>query len=133
MNSGCDKMVSFEEAGAILDDAADELPKEIFRELNGGISLLPVCKKNPVDPDGNLYILGEYQVNNLGRTIVLFYGSFEAVYGNMPKEEMKIRLASTLKHEFTHHLESLAGERDLEIEDKRWLNSYFSKKGRGGA
>ena len=34
-------MVSFEEAGKILDEAAEALPEEIFKELNGGVNLLP--------------------------------------------------------------------------------------------
>ena len=34
-------MVSFEEAGRMLDAAAEALPEEIFKSLNGGVNLLP--------------------------------------------------------------------------------------------
>ena len=47
----------------------------------------------------------------------------------MIEEEFKERLKKTLFHEFTHHLESLAGERDLEIEDERQLAAYRREKG----
>lgn len=33
----------------------------------------------------------------------------------------------TIKHEFTHHLESLAGEKGLEIDDAIKINTYLSK------
>jgi len=42
---------------------------------------------------------------------------------------LKNKLRSVLKHEFLHHLESLAGERQLEIEDERKLMEYLKKKG----
>jgi len=32
-----------------------------------------------------------------------------------------------LTHELTHHLESLAGERDLEIEDEIRLDRYLNR------
>jgi hypothetical protein len=39
-------------------------------------------------------------------------------------------LAGTLKHEFRHHLESLAGERGLEIEDEQFLADYLRRQSR---
>jgi len=33
-----------------------------------------------------------------------------------------------LKHEFTHHLESLSGLRDLEKEDEKFLEEYLRFK-----
>ncbi|MDR1538104.1 MAG: metallopeptidase family protein [Clostridiales bacterium] len=120
-------MVTFEEAGEMLDEIAESLPEEIFNRLNGGIVFLPETKRNPMDPAGQLFILGEYQVNSLGRTIVLFFGSFGAAYGDIGKEQLREKLRDTLHHEFTHHLESLAGERDLEVADARYLHSYFSR------
>jgi len=38
----------------MLDEIAAELPEEIFRELNGGVSLLDETKKSSKDPDGGL-------------------------------------------------------------------------------
>jgi hypothetical protein len=46
----------------------------------------------------------------------------------LPKEELRKKLMKTLKHEFTHHLESMAGEKDLEIEDEKFIREYFEKR-----
>lgn len=33
-------MISYDEAGRVLDEAVDSLPEEIFRDLNGGVNLI---------------------------------------------------------------------------------------------
>jgi hypothetical protein len=110
---------------AMLDELATELPEQFYKELNGGILLLPDTRLSPEAIDGDLFTLGEYHYSySMGRYITMYYGSFEALYGHLPPEELKSRLRSTLRHEFTHHLESLAGEKDLEIEDERQLARY---------
>ena len=79
---------------------------------------------NPVGK--NLYILGTYhRGGNLGRYISIYYGSFEKIYGYLSKEQLSERLTHTLKHEFLHHLESLAGEKGLEIKDAEFLTNYL--------
>lgn len=124
-------MVPIDEVEIILDEIASELPGEFYRELNGGIVLLPEAKLNPAARRKDLYIMGEYHSGgSMGRYIVIYYGSFERVYGHLNREGLKKQLSLTLKHEFTHHLESLAGERDLEKEDERFLKDYLSRKGR---
>ena len=37
-------ILSFDEAGALLDEMAEEFPPEFYDELNGGIALLPEAK-----------------------------------------------------------------------------------------
>ncbi len=124
-------MISIEEMESILDEIASGLPQEFYNELNGGIILLPEAKLNPVGKDNDLYIMGEYHSGGgLGRYIAIYYGSFERVYGHLSREGLKKQLAHTLKHEFTHHLEGLAGEDDLEEEDERYLRNYLRRKGR---
>ncbi|HZK39772.1 MAG TPA: metallopeptidase family protein [Clostridia bacterium] len=119
-------MVTIAEMEKMLDDIASEFPKELFNELNGGIILLPEAKANPAGK--NLYILGTYhRGGNLGRYISIYYGSFEKVYGYLSKEQLSKRLTHTLKHEFMHHLESLAGEKGLEIKDAEFLTNYLKK------
>jgi hypothetical protein len=117
-------MVSIEEAEIMLEEIASKLPPEIFAELNGGIILLP---DTVLDELGNdLYILGEYFCGgSLGRYIAIYYGSFAAVFGDLDKDEYKAELEITLKHEFTHHIESLAGEDDLDDEDDAYLAEYL--------
>jgi len=119
-------LLTIDEINDMLDDIATELPKEIFRNLNGGVSLLPDTKRNSIDPSGGLYILGEYRRDQMGRYIVIYYGSIRVVHGRDTPEQMRENLKRLLMHELTHHLESLAGERDLEIEDEIELDEYLS-------
>lgn len=116
-------MLSFDEAGDLLDEMAETFPEEFFRQLNGGISLLPDEKLDEQEgPD--LYIMGEYCHDEMGRYINLYYGSFAAVYGKETNEVVKEELFQTLTHELTHHMESLAGERSLEYKDERFMEAY---------
>ena len=122
-------MVTVEEMKEMLDEIATELPEEFFAQLNGGIILLPEVKEHPGSVKDDLLILGEYHNGgNMGRFIVIYYGSFMRVYGNLPPDALKEKLRGTIKHEFRHHLESLAGEYDLEIEDARYLAEYKNHK-----
>ena len=118
-------MITIEEMEEMLDELAAELPERFYEELNGGILLLPETRLSPEALDDDLYTLGEYHYSySMGRYITIYYGSFDALYGHLAPQEIKDRLRSTLRHEFTHHLESLAGEKDLEIEDERQLARY---------
>ena len=120
-------MISFEEVGFMLDHIADALPEGFYRELNGGIVLLPEEKLHPASAGRtDLYILGEYhhEPGGLGRYIAIYYGSFIRAHGYLSTEQQQETLRHILVHEFTHHLESLAGERGLEIQDAKDLAKY---------
>ena len=121
-------MFTIEEINDMLDEIAAQLPEGVFRELNGGVSLLAEVKKSDKDPAGGLYTLGEYRRDQMGRYIVLYYGSLCAVHGNSSPEKMRKHLRDVLTHELTHHIESLAGDRSLEIEDEMDLDDYFERK-----
>lgn len=121
-------MVGIDRVGDILDKLAEELPKEFYRELSGGILLMPEEKQSPHGDD--LCIMGEYCVNQNGRMIKIYYGSFEKIYGWMDEEQLTEQLREVLRHEFTHHIESLAGERGLEKKDEDQLREYYRKKRR---
>ena len=108
-------MVRFEEAAKMLDEAAESLPPEIFERLNGGVNLLPARK---TDQNG-LLVMGTYNVNQLGRYIEIYYGSFRAAHRSEGSEKWRRELTKTLKHELTHHVESLAGDRSLEKWDEQ--------------
>ena len=123
-------MTTFEEAGAMLDEIIDEMPPEIFADLNGGVNLLPDEKIHPDGVGDDLYVMGEYNHNNLGRYINIFYGSVMTVYSYLPPRRLKTRLAEILKHEITHHLESLAGEKDLVIKDQIDYEKYKMRRER---
>ena len=118
-------MVSMDEIEKMLDEIAEELPPEFYTKLNGGILLLPNAKLHPENRANDLYIMGEYHFDSrMGRYITIYYGSFERIYGHLSKDMLKEKLRYTLLHEFTHHIESLAGERDLEIKDSHKMAEY---------
>ena len=121
-------MVDIDRVGEILDMLAEELPLEFYRELSGGILLMPEAKESPHGED--LCIMGEYIRSQSGRMIKIYYGSFERMYGWMDEEQLTVELREVLRHEFTHHIESLAGERGLEIKDEQQLREYYRSKGR---
>ena len=110
--------MTLDEFHQLADSIAEELPTELFHRLTGGISISPSTKyhanSNPVMP---LNILGEYHCGSTGRYIMLYYGSFMRVYGHIDMEAARGYLRDVILHEFRHHLESLAGERGLEVED----------------
>ena len=118
-------MFSIDDVNAILDEIAEGLPVEVFKGLNGGVSLLPDIKRSSECTDGALYTLGEYRHDQMGRYINLYYGSIRAVHGHDTRDELRENLKKLLIHELTHHIESLAGERELEIEDKRKLEEFL--------
>ena len=72
-------VLSFDEVGEILDEMAETFPQVFYRELNGGISLLPEAVEDPEFPPGEIYIMGEYCDDQMGRYIQLYYGSFAAL------------------------------------------------------
>ena len=43
-------------------------------------------------------------------------------------EKWEEELTATLAHEFTHHMEGLAGERGLEIQDEAFLEQYREER-----
>lgn len=118
--------LTFEQAGDLLDQIAEEFPREFYADLNGGILLLPEAKADPDFPPGEMYIMGEYCHDQMGRYINLYYGSFAALarLDHWTDEDWEAELYGTLAHEFTHHIEGLAGERGLEIKDAEYLAQY---------
>lgn len=112
-------MVTFEEAASMLDEAVDELPQEIFDKLNGGVNLIPSRRTD----EHGLLVMGMYIVDQMGRHVEIYYGSFKERYRNAPPERWKRELTKTLKHELTHHIESLAYDRSLE----KWDAEHVAK------
>jgi len=123
-------MINIDDAKMMLDGIADELPEDFYKSLNGGIILSPETKLHPASDDVRpLFILGEYHYERLGlgRYIIIYFGSFTRTFGGLTPERMREKLRNTLLHEFTHHLESLAGERGLAAKDARELAEYRRK------
>ncbi|MCL6639305.1 MAG: metallopeptidase family protein [Firmicutes bacterium] len=101
-----------------------DIPEAFLRDLNGGIVVVEEAKPDP-EIDG-VYILGEYIEDpfGLGRLIVIYHGSFAALYSREPETVWKEELRATLLHEIQHHLEALAGVDDLDREDARILAEF---------
>ena len=100
------------EADDVLDEAVDALPPEIFNKLNGGVNLLPARRTD----ENGLLVMGMYFVDQMGRHVEIYYGSFRERYAAAAPERWRRELTRTLKHELTHHIENLAYDRSLE----RW-------------
>lgn len=119
-------MLSQDEFLEMLDDIADEIPQEFYNGLNGGILLRPEAKLHPDSkPWKCLWVMGEYRRSaTMGRSIYIYYGSFERLHGDLDKDALRKKVRHTVIHEFRHHLESLAGEHGLEMEDAYNLAKY---------
>jgi predicted Zn-dependent protease with MMP-like domain len=116
---------TIEEVHDILDKIATEIPSEFFDKLNEGVVLLEEYKIHPESRERDkLYIMGEYSRSVTGRNIKIYYGSFKNVYRGISKDALYENLKHTLLHEFTHHLESLSGERGLEVFDSTEMKRY---------
>jgi hypothetical protein len=117
-------MLTIEKMQTMLDEIAAEFPPEFFAELNGGIILLPEAKLHEKGK-GGLFILGSYnRGGSMGRYITIYYGSFMKVYGRLSGDRIREKLRRTVRHEFRHHMESLAGADDLERIDRKYIADY---------
>ena len=118
-------MLTYEESDEALALMVEELPQEILEGLNLGISLRP----DTLFDDNGLVILGQYHVEpmGLGRYVTINYGSMVAVYRHLSREAFKKKLKFVLHHELTHHLESLAGDRSLEVQDAIDKRKFLGK------
>ena len=99
-------------ANRIVDE---EVPEPLLRDLNLGIVVADEVKRE----GANTYVLGQYSVSRMGRSVVLFYGSFRALYADKPETSWERRIRNTIKHELRHHMESLAGDEQLAREERR--------------
>lgn len=127
-------MISFDECAAMLDKIADAMPYALYRELNGGISIVPDIKYHPVARNHDLCILGEYKRDLIGNSIVFYYGSIARVYGNLPRAAFYKKLEHILHHEVRHHNEYLAGTDDLGLWDDEQIMKYLQQnRGLGAA
>lgn len=121
-------MLTFEECGQMLDEIADSMPTELYRELNAGISLVPQIKVHPAAVNNDLFILGEYIRNSIGNSIVFYFGSIKRVYGNLSHDEIYKQLVRIFHHEVRHHNEFLAGCDDLCKYDREQIYEYLKSK-----
>ncbi len=124
-------VLTFDQAGDLLDELADAFPEALFEGLNGGVHLVEEALPDPEFPQAELYIMGEYHEDLLGRYINLYYGSFAALAaledwdGETWEEELRL----TLSHELTHHMEGRSGLHALDDKDEAELAAWREKYG----
>lgn len=108
----------------LLDDMAGGLPAALFDGLNGGVNLLEETVPDPEFPE--VYILGEYCDDLLGRYINLYYGSFAALAAqeDWDRRTWLEELRATLSHELTHHMEARGGLHALDDRDAEELAAW---------
>lgn len=129
-------LLSFEEAAALLDELAEPFPEALFEGLNGGVHLVKEAMPDPELPEAELYVLGEYREDLLGKYINLYYGSFAvlAELEDWSQEDWRRELRQTLSHELTHHMEGRGGLHALDDKDAEemagWRKKYGGKKRR---
>ena len=117
-----------DEVQEILEEICESIPSYAYEHLNGGIILTEEAKYHEEAYAEDLVIMGEYQRSMLGNMIKIYYGSFMDMYRFSPRETLREKLEEVLLHEFTHHLEFLANEWGLVIEDKKFLEEYRKRK-----
>lgn len=113
-----------DEVEEILDDICESIPDYAFDHLNGGIILVEDKKYHEEARNDDLLVMGEYQRSILGNMIKIYYGSFMEMYRFSSSDRLREKLEEVLLHEFTHHLEFLANDWGLVIEDKKFLEEY---------
>ena len=117
-----------DEVQEILEEICESIPSYAYEHLNGGIILTEERKFHQESYAEDLLIMGEYQRSILGNMIKIYYGSFMDMYRFSSRETLREKLEEVLLHEFTHHLEFLANEWGLVIEDKKFLEEYRKRK-----
>lgn len=126
--------LTFDQAGELLDQLAEPFPEALFEGLNGGVNLLEDTVPDPEFPEGEMYVLGEYCDDLLGRYINLYYGSFAALAEkeDWTLEDWTEELRQTLSHELTHHMEARGGLHALDDKDEAELAAWRQEYGQDG-
>ena len=120
-------ILTFDQAGDLLDQLAEGFPEALFEELNGGVNLLEDAVPDLEFPEGDMYVMGEFCDNLLGRYINLYYGSFAALLSDEDEACWRDEIFATVAHEFTHHLEETAGLHALDDKDMEFLRQALEE------
>ncbi len=123
---------TYEQMGDWLEEIAQQFPEAFFQELDGGIQLEEDELPDPDFPPGEMYIMGEYVHDMLGRYILLYYGSFVQLLSGEDEETWRDEIFATVAHEFTHHMEETAGLHALDDADAEFLRQALEEYGDQG-
>ena len=101
--------ISCETFREIVSEEMDLMPQYVFDELSGGVLVEERVRLSPDSVDDDLFLMGLYKWDGLGKQVTLFYGSFVEVYGASEEAVYRKHIRETLRHEFRHHMETRAG------------------------
>lgn len=124
---------SLDEFREIVADLLDELPEEFFNELSGGVVVEPGVMRPDYARGDDISTLGQYVSSGIGKQVKIYYGSFRDAFPGIGREQLRDRVRETVRHEFRHHLEGLAGmhgKDSLEAADRIQMEKYIGRKGR---
>ena len=132
--------MTFEQFQAVVEEMVGEIPDEFMRGLQGVHVLEDAYPEEDYDDVWRLgeyddvWRLGEYldpgpedflgAGEGLGRHVALYYGSFQLVAEGDPEFDWEEEIWETLTHELRHHVESLAGDMGLILEDERLTDDF---------
>ena len=120
---------TYDQMGDWLDEIAQQFPEAFYEDLDGGIQLEEEALEDPDFPPGEMYIMGEYCHDMLGRYILLYYGSFVQLFQEEDEEVWREEIFATVAHEFTHHMEETAGLHALDDQDAEFLRQALAEYG----
>ena len=120
---------TYDQIGDWLEEIAAQFPEAFFEDLDGGIQLEEEALTDPDFPPDEMYVMGEYVHDLLGRYILLYYGSFAALLSEENEGGWKDEIFTTIAHEFTHHLEETAGLHALDDKDMEFLREALAEYG----
>lgn len=118
---------SYDQMGDWLEEICEDFPDAFFIALDGGIQLNEEVLTDPDFPPGEMFIMGQYCRDLIGRSIVLYYGSFVALLSDASERKWKREIFNTVAHEFRHHLEDAAMLHDLDDEDD-WYVAWAKER-----
>lgn len=121
---------SIDDAHEILERIYEEIPKELFKDLNGGIILLDEILYHDKSVNNSLLVLANYARFGVRKQINIYFKSIKRVYPYLEYEKLYEILYEILTHELRHHTEYKARVRDLEIEDEIKINDYLDRQDR---
>ncbi len=122
-------VLSYDQMGDMLEEIAEQFPEAFYRELDGGIQLERQAMPDPTFPDNDIFIMGQYCHDALGRYIRLYYGSFAILMAEKDEEEWREEIFRTVAHEFTHHMEESAMLHALDDKDEAMVAQLLEKYG----
>ena len=85
-------MVTFEECAEMLDEIADSMPFELYRDLNGGISLLPQQKIH-----GIMGVFSDKDYETMVEILCPYFSDIVAITPPSPRGLAKEQLADVWK------------------------------------